>query len=121
MSEMRAHAGEFNSRRRMGARGGAGARENRVEHVAGDATGECVLLARVVAPDEQRVRSPWGTQLHLGAVPERGPRPWRLVACARQRLPEGLPGETTEAHDHPQTGSDQAQLRGEPGRAVITL
>jgi len=96
----------------------AGATEDLIDHAGGDPAGKRVLLARVVAADQQQWRCAGRPgHAHLHAVPEHGTRPRRLVAAGGEDRPERLPGEAAETDNCSQRSGDQAELGGEPGKS----
>src|SRR5580700_12254068 len=100
----------------------AGAVKNGVEHGRRDAAGEGVLLARVIAADEQHaVWCAGARQPDFGAVAERRARPRQREATAAQDGPYRLPGEPAETDDGPQVGDDQTEFGGQPCRARVPL
>src|SRR5258708_7926656 len=100
-----------------------GAGEDRVEHFGRDPSGEGVLLAWVVAAKQQEWRDLLSRVANLdgGAVRECRARPRCFPAGGDQRRPKRLPGEATEAYDHPQRRRHQGQLGGEPRGTIVTL
>src|SRR6185437_8023474 len=101
--------------------GFAGPAEDRVGHARRDPARERVLLARVVAAEQQQRRVTGPGDADLRAMPEGGTGPRHRVAALREDRPERLPGEAAEADDDPQRADRQAELGGEPGRAGTAL
>src|ERR1700761_4491203 len=101
----------------------AGAGEDRVHHVRGDAAGEGVLLAGVVAAEQQDGASAGcgRGQLGFGTVAERGAAAGQGEAGGPQHGPRRLPGEAAEADDDPGRRGDPAELLVQPGGAGVAL
>ena len=73
--------------------------EDGVQHRAGDPAGECVLLTRVIATEDNEPGQP-----DLDSVAECGARYRDLMPHPRELSPSRLPGEMTEADDDPEVG-----------------
>ena len=97
-----------------------GAGDRGVEHRLGQAAGEGVLLARVVAADQGPAADPG-----LGLVAEAGPRPRHLGAEPAQRPQRPVPGEGAEGEDRPALAEEgrarapgtEGSCRARPGSA----
>src|SRR5579875_2332545 len=99
----------------VGGRGGERPGEHRVEHLAGEPAGECVLLAGVVAADQDVA-----ADLKLGAVGEAGPGAGDRRPPGGQRPQRRVPGEAAQAEDHPHL-LEQLELAHQVGQAVVPL
>ena len=90
-------------------------RQNRVEHVGREATGECVLLARV-----ERAEECVGPRNDLRAVPEARQRARDRRAARLDRAKRRGPAERAERNDHPCV-HQQGELPMEERRAPVAL
>src|SRR3984957_2749044 len=108
--------------------------EDRVDHVRGDAAGERVLLAWVVAAEDKQSPAVGGIAVggigvggavaphrYLRAVPEHWPWPRHPIAAIAEHRPERVPCEPAEADDHPQERRHHPQLGREPGEAPVAF
>src|SRR5262245_7317703 len=92
-----------------------GALEDGVEHRAGEAAREGVLLAHVIAAEER----PVGDEC-LRAVAEPGSRARHRRPEGRERPERGRPGERAEGDDDADA-AERGQLPGEVRRAVVAF
>src|SRR5215472_9728746 len=99
--------------------------ENVIEHGRCHPARERVLLAGVVAADEQDLasaRSAGGrSQPGFYAVTEGGPGPRQRETGRAQHRPHRLPGEPAQADDNPDRRGHPRELRREPGGAGVTF
>jgi hypothetical protein len=87
----------------------SGSRQYRVEHGLSELASERVLLARVVAPDQQQLAK---TLLH--PMTKSGPRPGDRESSAAERLECDRPSERAKRHHAPQLRQYQRQFAIKP-------
>jgi len=104
---------------------GAGPRlraaEDRFDHFVGEAAGERVLLAWVVAAEQEQWRLARAGDRYFRAVAEGWPWARDRVAVVGKGRPECLPGEAAQADDRLKGGGDQAELLDQPGGARVAF
>src|SRR4051794_11127225 len=93
-----------------------GRSKDSVEHWLGEFAGEGVLLADVVAADDEQL-----CDLDLDAVPEAWARPRDVESGPRQRTQGRVPRKRSQADDRAQRRQHEPQLGVEPGLAGVTL
>ena len=96
-------------------------REHRVEHRLGEPSGERVLLARVVAAQEDDPARVHPIKVDLSAVAKPRSRLWDHPPASRERGKCCGPSETAERDHYPQFRLDEFEFTVEPGGARVAL